>query len=105
MSKLIAVQNATIETNHVCTSETSPDSYSEKVTIGGLQVVRAGDKTESHTYKEDSDGDCLATKHTPLLEATTSKVFCDGKLVGRQGDNYGVAEQITSAGQTRVTAG
>ena len=70
-------------TGDECLSPTTQESdvCSSMVTIGGFGAVRAGDAMKSHPGPG-----CGA--HAPGLSSYSSLVTCEGRGVGRVGDNY-----------------
>lgn len=91
-------QTDTVITGHGCDTTTSTDECSSKVFIGGIGVVRAGDKQTTHDHLSGE----VCVPHTLALSSYSSKVFVEGKGVGRKSDTYGT--EVISSGSTKVFA-
>jgi uncharacterized Zn-binding protein involved in type VI secretion len=86
----------------VCSADPSTqatDEGSSRVFIGGIGVVRQGDKMKLHLY----DGPC-DTPHQPVLTTYSTNVYVEGRGIGRKGDAYG-GDHIITTGSTRVYSG
>ena len=86
-----------VTTNHGCDGATTMAQGSSNVLINGIGAVRQGDLDTVHAY----GGRGCSAKHQVPLSAGSSKVFVNGKPLGRVGDG---AETL-SAGSPNVFAG
>lgn len=88
------------ESGFQCDSPTTQytDEGSSTVTIGGIGVVRQGDKMTTHTTIP-----CGCPSHTPPMVSCSAFVSVEGKRLARLGDLYiadGVSHPISSALET-----
>lgn len=72
---------------------------SSNVLVNGIGVVREGDVMVPHPAPE-----CNCPLHAPVLTAFSSKVFVNGKRLGRLGDLY-TAGHVISSGSSNVFDG
>ena len=101
---LIAIgdEKGAVTTFHVspCDLTTKTDECSLDVFVGGVGVVRAGDKDALHKYNVGDN----CQLHQVGLSTYSLSVKVNGEGVGRVGDYYGI-ELISDAGQESVSAG
>jgi len=69
------------------------------VIINGIGVVREGDIMKPHPAPE-----CNCPLHAPVLTAFSSKVYANGKRIGRIGDLY-TSGHVISSGSGNVFDG
>lgn len=75
------------------------DEGSDNVFVNGYGVVREGDKMEEHPKPG-----CV--NHAPTLKSFSSKVYVNGKRLGRFGDAYIEAgNHVISSGSENVSDG
>lgn len=75
------------------------DEGSSNVFVNGEGVVREGDKMEKHPKPG-------CANHEPVLKSFSSKVYVNGKRLGRFGDAYKEAgDHIISSGSENVFDG
>lgn len=79
----------------------STNQGSADVFVNGIGVVREDDTMIPHTYP----GPCC-NMHTPTLKKFSSKVFVNGKRMGRIGDSYILdGEHVIISGSSNVFDG
>lgn len=71
------------------------DAGSSDVFIMGIGVVREGDAMKSHPAPV-----CGCGPHAPTLSKFSSRVYANGKRIGRVGDEYSAGHVISTGAPT-----
>lgn len=85
-------------TGYNCLTPTvhATDEGSDNVFIGGVGVVREGDRMQEHMAPG-----CVP--HSPVLTEFSGSLYANGKRVGRVGDSY--EGHIILTGSSNISAG